>query len=86
MTDIQIFFAVGITLVAPLLLGELVERAGEPVILGEILTGVALGAYVLEIVDPEGSFTLLAAIGSVLLLFDAGYEEIDVPATLGRRS
>ena len=77
MTDIQILFAVGIALVAALLLGELVERAGEPVILGEILAGVVLGAYVLEIVDPEGSFALLAAIGSMLLLFDAGYEEID---------
>ncbi|NGM70358.1 cation:proton antiporter [Natronolimnobius sp. AArcel1] len=78
MTDIQIFFAVGIALTAALFLGELVGRAGEPVILGEILAGVALGAYALEIVDPEGSFALLAAIGSMLLLFDAGYEEIDV--------
>ncbi|MEY7851159.1 cation:proton antiporter [Natrarchaeobius sp. A-rgal3] len=78
MTDIQIFFSVGVALATALLLGELVERAGEPVILGEILAGIVLGAYVLEIVDPDGSFALLAAIGSMLLLFDAGYEEIDV--------
>ncbi|MFC6764768.1 cation:proton antiporter [Natrinema soli] len=46
--------------------------------MGEILVGVVLGAHVLGIVDPSGTFALLAAIGSMLLLFDAGYEEIDL--------
>ncbi|WP_238717471.1 cation:proton antiporter [Natronorubrum halophilum] len=68
----------GIALAGALVLGELVERAGEPIILGEILVGVILGVHVLGIVDPSGTFAVLAAIGSMLLLFDAGYEEIDL--------
>ncbi|WP_440771350.1 cation:proton antiporter [Natronorubrum sp. DTA28] len=78
MTDVHVFLAVGIALAGALVFGELVERAGEPIILGEILVGMVLGAHVLGIVDPSGSFALLAAIGSMLLLFDAGYEEIDL--------
>lgn len=78
MTDVQVFLSVGIALLGALLLGELVDRAGEPVILGEIGTGIVLGAHGLGIVDPSGSFSLLASIGSMLLLFDTGYEEIDL--------
>lgn len=78
MTDVHVFLSVGIALVGSLLLGELFERAGEPVILGEIVVGIVLGTSVLGIVDPSGPFSLLAAIGSMLLLFDAGYEEIDL--------
>jgi Kef-type K+ transport system membrane component KefB len=77
-TDVHVFLAVGIALAGALVFGELVERAGEPIILGEVLVGVVLGAHVLGIVDPSGTFALLAAIGSMLLLFDAGYEEIDL--------
>jgi Kef-type K+ transport system membrane component KefB len=78
MTDVHVFLVVGIALAGALVLGELVERAGEPTILGEILVGIVLGTHVLGIVDPSGTFALLAAIGSMLLLFDAGYEEIDL--------
>ncbi|XVH33714.1 cation:proton antiporter (plasmid) [Haloferacaceae archaeon DSL9] len=78
MTDVHVFLSVGVALLAALALGEVVERAGEPVILGELTAGIVLGAHALGVVDPNGSFALLAAIGSMLLLFDAGYEEIDV--------
>jgi Kef-type K+ transport system membrane component KefB len=77
-TDVHVFLSVGVALTAALVLGELADRAGEPVVLGEILAGVVLGAHVLGIVDPGSAFALLAAIGSMLLLFDAGYEEIDL--------
>jgi Kef-type K+ transport system membrane component KefB len=77
-TDVHVFLMVGIALAGALVFGELVERAGEPIILGEIFVGIVLGAHVLGIIDPSGTFALLAAIGSMLLLFDAGYEEIDL--------
>jgi Kef-type K+ transport system membrane component KefB len=77
-TDVHVFLMVGLALAGALVFGELVERAGEPIILGEIFVGIVLGAHVLGIIDPSGTFALLAAIGSMLLLFDAGYEEIDL--------
>lgn len=80
MVDASVFFAAGVALLVALVLGEFVERAGEPAILGEILAGVLLGTAVLGVVSPDGPFGLLAAIGSMLLLFDAGYEELDVSA------
>ncbi|WP_161605584.1 cation:proton antiporter [Natrialba chahannaoensis] len=78
MTDTSVFLSVGVALIAALVLGEVVDRAGEPVILGEILAGIALGTYMLGVIDPDGAFALLASIGAMLLLFDAGYEEIDL--------
>jgi hypothetical protein len=74
-TNVHVFLTVGIALAGALVL---VERAGELIILGEIHVGVILGVHVLRIVDPSGTFTVLAAIGSMVLLFDAGYEEIDL--------
>ncbi|MCL7416623.1 MAG: cation:proton antiporter [Halalkalicoccus sp.] len=80
MVDGQLFLGVGVTLLVALAFGELLERLGEPAILGEILAGVILGGHVLGLIDPSGAFALLAGIGSMLLLFDAGYEEIDFGA------
>ena len=69
---------VGSALLLALLLGELVERLGQPSLLGEIAAGVLLGPHLLGIIDPEGSFALFATIGAVLLFFDVGYEGIDL--------
>ncbi|ADJ13809.1 cation:proton antiporter [Halalkalicoccus jeotgali] len=78
MVESQVFLVVGVTLLAALAAGEVIERLGEPAILGEILVGVLLGSHVLGLIDPAGTFALFAAVGSILLLFDAGYEEIDL--------
>jgi Kef-type K+ transport system membrane component KefB len=78
MADLSVFLTVGVALIAALALGELADRAGEPVILGEILAGILLGTHVLGVIGATESFALLAAIGSMLLLFDVGYEELDL--------
>lgn len=78
MTETPIFLAVALSLIAVLFLGEVVDRLGEPTILGEVLAGIVLGTSVFGVVDPEGPFGLLATIGAMLLLFDAGYEEFDL--------
>ena len=78
MTTATVFLAVALSLGTALFLGEIVDRLGEPVVLAEIVTGVLLGTHVFGVVRPTGSFALLATIGGMLLLFDAGYEELDL--------
>ncbi len=55
-------------------LGEVFERAGVPAILGEILSGVALGALFLDVELEVISF--FAELGAIFLLFTAGYKEV----------
>lgn len=55
-------------------LGEVFERAGVPAILGEILSGVALGVFFLD-VDLE-VISFFAELGAIFLLFTAGYKEV----------
>jgi Kef-type K+ transport system membrane component KefB len=56
------------------LLGELAERLGQPVVLGELLAGVLLGPSVLGLVPWNEGVFLLAQIGVILLLFEVGLE------------
>jgi Kef-type K+ transport system membrane component KefB len=81
----DVFLVVGTVLLLALLLGELMERLGEPALLGEILSGVLLGPSLLGLIDPEGDFALLAGIGAVMLLFDAGYEDVDLEMLMSVR-
>ncbi|MBS1263975.1 MAG: Glutathione-regulated potassium-efflux system protein KefC [Methanonatronarchaeales archaeon] len=74
----EIFLTVGAALISALFLGEAAERLGEPGLLGEILAGVILGPHLLGLLDVGGEFSALAAMGAVLLLFDAGYEEVEL--------
>lgn len=55
------------------LFGELFERAGMPAILGEVLTGVFLGMFLLSETEILTSF---AELGAIFLLFTAGYKEV----------
>jgi Kef-type K+ transport system membrane component KefB len=67
-------------LVAAKIAGELVERLGQPAVLGELVVGIVLGAGALKIIptapgDPlTGVFRLLAQVGVVILLFEIGLE------------
>lgn len=56
------------------LFGELVERLGQPAVLGELLAGVLLGPSVLGWVPLSDGMLLLAEIGVILLLFEVGLE------------
>jgi len=50
----------------------LAERIKQPAVLGELLAGILLGSSVLGWVRPDNFLTLLAQIGAVVLLFEAG--------------
>ncbi len=72
--------ALAFVVVAAKLAGELVERLGQPAVLGELVVGIALGNAVL-LGGPDASglvasetFTVLAELGAVLLLFQVGLE------------
>jgi Na+:H+ antiporter len=54
--------------------GELVERMGQPAVLGELMAGVLLGPSLLGLVEPLELIKFLAEIGLILLLFKVGLE------------
>jgi Kef-type K+ transport system membrane component KefB len=62
------------------LAGELFERLGQPAVLGELLVGIALGNAALlggpdtSALAASETFTVLAELGAVLLLFHVGLE------------
>jgi Kef-type K+ transport system membrane component KefB len=61
-------------LIGARLLGEAVQRLGQPAVLGELLAGVVLGPSVLGLVPVSASIFVLAEIGVILLLFEVGLE------------
>jgi Kef-type K+ transport system membrane component KefB len=75
-----ILLMLAFVLVAAKLAGDVLERLGQPAVLGELLVGIALGSAVLfggpdtaGLVSNE-TFTVLAELGAVLLLFHVGLE------------
>ncbi|MCX6638025.1 MAG: cation:proton antiporter, partial [Acidobacteria bacterium] len=56
------------------LLAELLERLGQPGIVGEILAGVILGPGVLAWISPNDLLKTLADLGVMFLLFRVGLE------------
>jgi Kef-type K+ transport system membrane component KefB len=59
-------------LVAAKMGGELAERVKQPAVLGELLAGVVVGTSVLGLVRESNFINLLAQLGAVILLFEAG--------------
>ncbi len=56
------------------LFGEIVERLGQPAVLGELIAGVLLGPSLLGLVPLTAGLLLVAEIGVILLLFEVGLE------------
>jgi Kef-type K+ transport system membrane component KefB len=62
------------------LFGELAERLGQPSVLGELLLGIGLGSLPLfggpdlSVLTRNETFTVLAELGAILLLFHVGLE------------
>jgi Kef-type K+ transport system membrane component KefB len=91
----RILLALAVVLVGARLLGALVERGGQPAVLGELLLGVVLGNLTLVGGPDLGplatgeTFTVLAELGAILLLFEVGLEStpremaaVGLPATI----
>lgn len=70
-------------IIATKLAGALVQRVGQPTVLGELLAGVILGTSLLGIVQPgDEVISTLAELGVLILLFEIGlHTEL---AALGR--
>jgi Kef-type K+ transport system membrane component KefB len=75
-----VLLALAFMIVAAKLAGELVERMGQPAVLGELLVGVLAGNAVLfggpdagALAESE-ALTVMAELGAVLLLFHVGLE------------
>lgn len=70
-------------IVATKLAGALVQRVGQPTVLGELLAGVILGTSLLGIIQPgDEVISTLAELGVLILLFEIGlHTEL---AALGR--
>jgi Kef-type K+ transport system membrane component KefB len=75
-----VLLALAFVMVAAKLAGELVERVGQPGVLGELLVGILVGnATLFGVPTASGlsaseTFTVLAELGAVLLLFQVGLE------------
>ncbi len=66
--------AFAVALLGAKVFGDLVERIGQPSVLGELLAGVILGPSALGLVPLSEGVFLLSEIGVVLLLFEVGLE------------
>ncbi len=77
---VPVLLGLVIILVAAKFGGELLERIGQPAVLGELLVGVALGNVVLlgfhglDFLSQNEGITILAELGVILLLFEVGLE------------
>jgi Kef-type K+ transport system membrane component KefB len=91
----RILIALAFVLVGAKLFGAVVERLGQPAVLGELLFGVLLGNLALfggpslAALESSETFFILAELGAVLLLFEVGLEStpkemmaVGLPATL----
>lgn len=91
----RILLALAFVLVGAKLFGAIVERLGQPAVLGELLFGVVLGNLALVGgpslggLEASETFAVLAELGAILLLFEVGLEStpkemaaVGLPATL----
>jgi Kef-type K+ transport system membrane component KefB len=89
-----ILLALAFLLVGAKLCGALVERFGQPGVLGELVLGILLGNLALfggpsmATLEASETFAILAELGAILLLFEVGLEStprdmmaVGVPAT-----
>ncbi len=75
-----ILLSLAFVLLGAKLAGELMERAGQPAVLGELLVGIVLGNLTLvggpgmARLEASEAFAVLAELGAILLLFEVGLE------------
>jgi monovalent cation:H+ antiporter-2, CPA2 family len=74
MQDQQLLVDLVLAVVAAFIGGTLAHRMGQPVILGYLLAGVAIGPFTLGTPASAGSVQVLAEIGVALLMFALGAE------------
>jgi len=76
----RILIGLAVVLVGAKLFGALVERVGQPGVLGELLFGIVLGNVALfggpsaSALETSETFAILAELGAILLLLEVGLE------------
>ena len=70
----EIFIQIVLILGAARIFAEVAIRIGVPSVIGELLAGVLLGPSILGIIEANEMIRLLAEIGIILLLFEAGLD------------
>lgn len=70
----ELLIALVIVWVAAKVAGEVMERAGQTAVLGELLAGVIIGPGVLGLVHETEALHALAELGVLILLFEVGLE------------
>lgn len=68
----RILFDLFLMFAAAKIMGELFERGRQPAVVGEILAGIILGPYILNMIGPSHFYQVLAEIGVIILLFNVG--------------
>jgi len=68
----DILFRLFIIFTSAKIMGELFERFKQPALIGEILAGVILGPYLLNMIPQQEVYQVLAEIGVMVLLFTVG--------------
>lgn len=75
MMELSFLVVILILLITSRLAGELLERAGQPAMVGEVLVGIILGPSVLMVISPEMEWLeVLVNLGLFFLVFLAGIE------------
>jgi CPA2 family monovalent cation:H+ antiporter-2 len=74
MEQIDPIISISILLTAALVGGMIAHRLKQPVILGYLLIGVAIGPHALGLIQDEGLIQVTATIGVALLMFTIGLE------------
>jgi len=70
----EFFFKFLVILLSAKIAAELFSWLRLPSVLGEVVAGIFIGPGVLGIIQPDATFSLLAEIGILLLLFEVGLE------------
>ena len=70
----QLFISVVIILVAARLLGEFFQRLKMPPLVGELAAGIIIGPYVLKLITPNDSLTVLSDLAVFFLMLLAGLQ------------
>jgi Kef-type K+ transport system membrane component KefB len=69
---IRIFFEIAVIIGIATIIGLIINKLKQPLIIGYILTGIIVGPYILNIVSSLSTIELFSKIGITLLLFLVG--------------
>jgi len=73
-TQLPFIVSLLILLLAAKLLGELLERFGQPSMIGEVMAGIILGPSLFNIIPAPGDLKVIAELGVFMLIVLAGME------------